>query len=239
MCTWNARPQRLFCWQVFLLLALAFALTAPAGAAPKQIQLTYAVHNDDHLMAHIQESYTQTGRQYRILSVTNGVGVYALLGKRTLVSEGKVGKAGLQPARFEFLQSKNPAKALINSFDWQHKQLHLQVKGETKQEPLEMGTQDLLSAMYQFMHLPPHGTDLNVAVTNGKRIKVQQYTVSSVPEKLQTEAGEFNVIQLSEAQTAEKTIFLAKDKFYLPVKMIVKEDSQTLVQILVNIKITP
>lgn len=229
-----------------LLLALMLVVNVAAvqaktkplkpAQAPKKIQLTYALSRDDQLFAHTKETFTQEGKQYRIQSVTKGVGVYALLGERKLLSNGNVTKDGLQPLHFESLQLKNASKALINDFDWTQKVLRMQVKGESKEVVLEPGTQDLLSVMYQFRFVPPTGTQVAWPVTTGKKLKRQQYQVTASTQSLQTAAGHFNVMTLVDAEAADsKTIYLAQDAFFIPVKIVMKERGTTIVQELTKI----
>jgi hypothetical protein len=222
------------------LFVMGLFLVNPAQAMqslPKRVQLNYALEQGGQLIGHAEEIYTQTGVQYRIKSITKGVGVYALLGKRQLISEGTVGKAGLQPSRFESLQPKHPSKSLINAFDWKQNLLRMQVKGEAKQVSLESGTQDLLSVMYQFMHVPPHAKQVVLPVTTGKRLKRQHFNVSDDSQQLSTAAGRFAVLTLSDAESGDKTIYLAKDKYFLPVKIVMKEHGATIEQTLVSIQI--
>lgn len=84
-------------WIIFFCLALYGAI---AQAAPKSIQLEYDLKRDGKLFAKVVENYSQVGDQYKIESVTKGVGVYALLGERKLSSNGSVTKDGLKPKHF-------------------------------------------------------------------------------------------------------------------------------------------
>lgn len=219
------------------LIATAATKQSSKDVTPKRIQMTYALTKDGQLFAHTKETYNRQGKQYQLQSISKGVGVYALLGERKLLSSGNIASAGLQPAHFESLQSKNTSKSLINDFDWKQKVLRMQVKGNTSELPLEVGTQDLLSVMYQFMFSPPKGQRLVLPVTTGKKLKTQTYQVNLVSTKLQTEAGEFNVIELSDVDGAdEKKIYLAVDKQFLPVKIVMKEDGKLLEQTLTKLK---
>lgn len=229
------------CWIIF------FAIIQTAGAAtkqvnvesttPKRIQLTYALTRDGQLFAHTKEIYTRQGKLYQLQSTTKGVGVYALLGERKLLSNGQVTKAGLQPLHFESLQLKNASKSLINDFDWKQKSLRMQVKDKTVVVPLEVGTQDLLSVMYQFMFSPPRGPRVVIPVTTGKKLKVQNYQTNLSSPSVLTEAGTFNVVELSDIDDSEeKKVYLAVDKHFLPVKIVMKEDGKLLEQTLTKMK---
>lgn len=229
-------------WNSMRVTVLAFALVVlmvpVAQAVPKSVKLTYEVKRNGKLFGHVTETFRQNGNQYQLQSVTKGIGVYALLGERKLLSQGDVTKEGLRPKHFESLQSNNAKKNLISDFDWKAKVLHMQVKGEKQQEALIAGTQDLLSVMYQFMYKPPKVGSLKLAVTTGKRLKTHQYQVTAQTAPLVTEAGNFKVLELVEADDADaKRIYLATDKQALPVKIVVKDDGATIEQLITQITI--
>jgi hypothetical protein len=208
-----------------------------AQAAPKKIAMTYDLKRNGTLFAHVTEEFSQDGKRYSIKSVTKGIGVYALLGERTLTSAGYVTKQGLKPMHFESLQSKKTSKALINDFDWKNHILHMRVKGVQKQEKLENNTQDLLSVMYQFMFMPPQGDMVKLPVTIGKRLRVQEYAVKRPAIDLETDAGKFKTITLVDGdKDDEKKIYLATDHQFIPVKIEMRDDDATLEQILIKVK---
>jgi hypothetical protein len=209
-----------------------------AQAAPKKVSMTYDLKRNGLLFANVTENFSQDGKEYTIKSVTKGIGIYALLGERTLMSHGYVTKQGLKPLHFESLQSKKASKALINDFDWKNQILRMQIKGELKQEKLESGTQDLLSVMYQFMFKPPQGKVVKLPVTIGKKLRVQEYDIKQPAIELQTDAGKFKVITLVDVDKSdEKKIYLASDRQYIPVKIEMRDDDATLEQILTKVTI--
>jgi hypothetical protein len=220
-----------------LVMVASLLVTQFAYAAPKSIKLTYEVKRDGKLFGHVTETYSQKGKQYQLQSVTKGIGVYALLGERQLRSQGDVTKEGLRPKHFESLQSTNSKKTLINDFDWKSRVLSMQVKGEKQQVSLLAGTQDLLSVMYQFMFKPPAVGPLTLSVTNGKRLKTHQYKVTAQAAPLVTDAGTFKVVELLEADDDAKKIYLAVDKYALPVKIVVQDDGATIEQLITQITI--
>ncbi|OZA07102.1 MAG: hypothetical protein B7X95_00145 [Methylophilaceae bacterium 17-44-8] len=208
------------------------------AAVPKSIQLTYEVKRNGKLFGHVTESFRHNGKQYTLESTTKGTGVYALLGERKLLSQGDVTKDGLRPKHFESLQSTSSKKTLINDFDWKARLLTMQVKGDKQQVTLVKGTQDLLSVMYQFMFKPPVVGPLKLSITTGKRLKTHQYQVSAQASPLVTDAGQFKVVELVEKEDEEaKKIYLAVDKYALPVKIVVQDDGATFEQLITHITI--
>jgi hypothetical protein len=218
-------------------LFVFIAFSAGALAAPSSITLTYDLKRNGKLFANVTEHFKQDGKTYAIESVTKGKGIYALLGDRILKSNGLVTKQGLKPLHFESLQSKKTDKAIINDFDWEKSVVNMQIKGEQKTEDLQKGTQDLLSVMYQFMFVKPKVSNLKVPVSIGKRITQKSFEVDS-NNQITTDMGEFKALRLSSKNDEDtKTIYLAKDKQYIPVKMELLEDGAKIEQTITKITI--
>ncbi len=224
---------------IFLLCLL---ITNIAQALPKNIQLEYEVSRNGKLFAMVKESFTQNGKQYRIKSVTKGIGIYALMGERVLTSNGEITKAGLKPGHFELHQGNSAKKTLIADFLWAKNTLNMQVKGETRTEKLMPGTQDLASYVYQFMFNPPIKEEVNVTLTTGKKLNTYQYKVLERSLKLVLAKSSYRTLHISNEAAAgddKKELWLAEDKYYLPVRYILTDDDgdsfqQTLTKIYVE-----
>lgn len=209
-----------------------------AIAAPKKVTLEYELERDGQLFANVTEHFTQDGKQYTIESVTQGIGIYALLGKRELKSNGVVTKQGLKPLHFESLQSTSAKRTLINDFDWENQLLNMQVKGRKQEKALQDGTQDLLSIMYQFMFKPPMQTPFAIPITIGKKLSMTDYEVTTKSQLQKTKAGNFDVVTLTERNTDEpKIIYLAKDHHYLPIKVVMYDDGAKFEQNLIKLTV--
>ncbi len=223
------------CLPIFLLGAnLAFAY-------PKSIQLEYDVARNGEQFAKVKESFTQNGKQYRIQSVTKGLGIYALLGERKLTSTGAVTKEGLKPSRFELRQGNSAKKTLIANFYWAKTMLNMQVKDEIKTEKLEPGTQDLASYVYQFMFNPPIKDEVKVTLTTGKKLNHYNYKVLERGLKLDIAKTSFKTLHISNEVAAsedKKQLWLAEDQYYLPVRyMLTDEDGDNFEQTLTKIHV--
>lgn len=230
-------------WIIFLCLTFFAAL---AQAAPKKIQLEYDLKRDGKLFAKVVENYSQDGDQYKIESVTKGVGVYALLGERRLSSIGNVTKDGLKPTHFELHQGNNAKKSLINDFDWAENILRMQVKGEMRTQPLQKGTQDLLSYAYQFMFKQPTkarvgNNVIHTTLTTGKKISQYEYKVVARNLKLTAAGKDFKTLHIANEPAAgddKKQLWLAQDQFYLPVQYnLLDEDGANFEQTLTKIHV--
>jgi hypothetical protein len=224
--------------QIIVLFFLGISL---AFAYPKNIQLEYDVARNGKLFAKVKESFTQNGKQYRIKSVTKGIGVYALLGERVLTSTGAVSKEGLKPSHFELHQGKSAKKTLIADFNWAKNTLNMQVKGENRTEVLEKGTQDLASYLYQFMFNPPTKDEVKVAMTTGKKLHAYQYKVMARGLKLDTAKASYKTLHISNEAAAgedKKQLWLAEDQYYLPVRYkLTDEDGDNFEQTLTKIHV--
>jgi Protein of unknown function (DUF3108) len=228
------RPKQLLIFLCLLNVSAAYAL-------PKSVQLEYEVARDGKLFARVKESFTQNGKQYRIQSITKGVGVYALLGERKLTSTGSVSKVGLKPNHFELHQGRSDKKTLIADFDWTKNTLTMQKKDEKQTEKLTAGTQDLASYAYQFMFNPPTKDDINVTMTTGKKLHIYQYKVLARGVNVDAAKASFKTLQLSNEAAAgqdKKQLWLAQDQFYLPVRYkLSDEDGDNYEQTLTKIHV--
>ena len=161
------------------------------------------------------------GNQYHIKWLTEGRGIAALLFPDLLqTSEGTLTKTGLQPIQYVYQFGNKADKSRAASFDWQAKKVSLQTVKGTKIEVLPDGTQDLLSFMYQFMHVAPLQY-MQLPIVNGKKLQVYDYSFEG-EEQVNSPLGELKTIHIlhSGSNQEEKTeLWLAIDYQYLPVKI--------------------
>ena len=157
---------------------------------------------------------------YLITSLTEAKGLVSLfLGKLTQKSVGVVNENGLLPDFFSYQYGSDTAKEQTARFAWKEGVLHIRSVKGNKTEPLKVGTQDLLSFMYQFMFSPPL-ENTQIIVTNGKNLRTYDYQfVGEIA--LTTSMGNMNTIHLIKTDDdQEKTeLWLATDYQYLPVKI--------------------
>jgi len=216
-------------------LALSLLLIAGiADAAPKQVDAVYQATRGGQPFATITETFRQENGRYKIESVTKGIGVYALLGKRTLSSEGEVTAEGLKPSHFELHQGDNAKKSLYADFDWAANQLNMKVKGSPVTAPLEKGTQDILSLVYQFMFVQPGGNEFTLPVTTGKKVRSYTYQVTERSAAVDVPAGKYKAIHMLNAgkdkDTDDKELWLGIEAHYLPVSLLMHDDNGTVIE---------
>lgn len=226
------------------LALLMLCIAGPAMAAqPTSVLASYDVYKGPLIVARIEESFVRDKDHYTLTSTTRAVGWLAIFnpGKILISSNGLVGAHGLQPLHFSDQREQNEHKNRGAEFDWDAKRLTLIQQTQRTSVSLPQGTQDRLSAMYQFMFLSlKAGTTLDFPMTNGGKLDTYHYVIAR-GEMLKTTAGEFNTLYLdSQAKKGENRteIWLATQQFNLPCKMIVTEsDGDQLSQILNKLEI--
>ena len=205
-------------------LLLCFA--AFAEAAPQSVKAVYHVTRNGQPFADVTETFKQENGRYTLESLTDGIGVYALFGKRRLYSEGEVTADGLRPNRFEQQQGDDAKRAVKAEFDWAASTLTMIAKGKTKQEKLIPGTQDLASFAYQFMFVPPKAELVEMPVTTGKKLRLYQYDVAARDAEVESPAGKFKTLHLINRKESgdDKQLWLSVDRHYIPVRILMQDD---------------
>ncbi len=223
--------------QVLAWLMLCLVGSAVA-APPTGILASYDIYKGPMKIGRIEESFARDKDRYTLTSTSRAVGLLAIFnpGKIMLSSTGLVGARGLQPLRFSDLRENHEEKDRRAELDWNAKRITLIQQAQRTSVALPEGTQDRLSAMYQFIYLSPQaGTSLDFPMTNGGKLDNYHYAITR-GETLKTPAGEFSTLYLdSKAKKGESRteIWLATQQYNLPCKMIITDaDGGQLTQIL-------
>jgi hypothetical protein len=229
------------------LSALCFlASTCSAYAAsPANVKLTYDIYKGSLKIGQIEETYTRDEDRYSLSSATRAVGLFAILkpGRILISSNGLVTQKGLQPLIFDDQREGDERRNRRAEFDWGSRQLTLIHQKQRAAVTLPDGTQDRLSAMYQFMFLSlqPSAT-LDFPMTNGSKLDNYHYVIYS-KQKLRTPAGEFETLYLDNQPKkgeSKTEIWLATEHYNLPCKMTITEaNGDQLTQILSNLSVSP
>lgn len=225
------------------LIVWSAAYGAPRVSPPASIVLTHNVTRNGLHVAVVNEHFEREGDGYRIVSETAAVGLAALVQPRPAVitSTGRITDAGLRPERFDGARGSRDARRVNAEFDWQNRDLHLMYDGKDEKVALLPGTQDRLSAMYQFMFLDYAGrAELAFPMTNGRKLDRYRYTIASNVE-IDTPIGRLSTVHLvkqREAGDSQTEIWLAPEHRYLPVKMlIVESDGVRYEQVMTSLEI--
>lgn len=209
-------------WLILCVASSAFA------APPSSVSATYDVYKGSIKVAQIEETYTRKNDRYTLSSTSRPVGLLAILkpGKILISSSGLVGAKGLQPLRYSDQRERDESRNRSAEFDWNARQLTLINHEQRNVSPLPDGTQDRLSAMYQFMFLSLAKTDtLSFHMTNGNKIDVYNYRITpdqSVTVPLGTFKGLY-VASVPEADASRTEIWLVEEHANFPYKMIITD----------------
>lgn len=231
----------------FAILLLAVAQLAPLGASatPQVVQAQYDITLNGAKVGVMQEALEIRDNRYRILSETHATGVLALIQRRPAraESQGEVTDKGLRPVTFDGVRGNNESRRVRAEFDWTAKALTLTHDGRSETLALPAGTQDRLSAMYQFLFLTPDKLrTLAFAMTNGRKLDQYRYAIGT-DTAIDTPLGRFEVTHLVKARAHADTateIWLARDHRLIPVKMrIIEEDGTRYEQVISRLEMKP
>jgi len=220
------------------LLAL-LCMAAASFASPTDIKAVYKISRSGILIGQVSEHFKRDANSYTIVSETRSDGVLGLFYRDTLkiTSEGRITPTGLQPIKYEFSRVSDGSKTILATFNWDLNLLKSEHDGKTENIALEPGTQDRLSIMYQFMLSLPHTNEVKAWMTNGK--KIEQYVYLKQGDvTLKTPAGDFDAVHYKrDAKPGEDKaqLWLARDRFFLPVRILYEDRNGTLDQTLVTL----
>lgn len=212
MRNWSAR--------LALDLALGAALAAPGvqAAPPQRVEVAYEVARDGTAVAEVSERLEHDGRAYRLQETWKGKGVFALRGEAKRSSRGAIAADGLRPVEFEDQRSGREARRV--RFD-----------PAARKSTLEQ--QDRLSFVWSFAFRPPGAQPVTVQVADGKGVSTYVYQAAG-RERVKTPAGEFDALKLVKRRNAPQDrateIWLAADRHWLPVRIVVTEKDGTRIE---------
>ena len=226
-----------------LTILIGLSLCAPAfAAAPAGIQASYDISMSGMQIGQMVESYTRSGDHYTLSSTTTPLGLAAVFkpGKIISNSSGLIDKHGLRPQHFDHVREGDTNKDSHADFDWGTRQLTLSHK--TLHIALPEGTQDRLSAMYQFMFINFDGlSSLKFMMTDGNKLDSYHYAIGD-RQKIATAAGQCDGLYLdSQAKPGEShTEIWLSAEYNLPCKMIITDArGGQFIQLLSGLHITP
>jgi hypothetical protein len=222
---------------------------APADArdpTPMTVRASYKVYKAGIWIGSIDEQFTREGDNYKIVSVTETAGPLRLFLRDTLTvtSTGTVGAGGLKPNSYQFARRNDQKKNISATFDWDKHQVLSHHNDVNESFELPAGTQDRLSAMYQFMFNIPRTSEVNLWMSQGKKAEHYLYKKISEPVLIVNQEEVATVYYAREAKTDESKVHLwlgngknGKAKFHLPVKIVFEDEhGATLTQTLVALQ---
>lgn len=176
------------------------------GPAEGKAKIVYNLVDDSH---------------YLLNFVVEAKGVAAIFIPDLLqTSEGMLTKSGIQPSSYTYKFGEKEDKARKAMFDWQSKTLQLTTNKGLTTLPLQEGTQDQLSFMYQFMYVAPL-QQMQLNITNGKKLREYNYNFDG-EDLVLSKLGEVKAFHITHAgkDDDEKTeLWLAIDYQNIPIKI--------------------
>ena len=201
----------------FLFPILLSAATAAAAAPPQRVEIGYEVARNGSVVAEVTERLEHDGKTYRLSETWRGKGLYALRGEATRTSRGAVAADGLRPRQFE--DRRTGRDTLRAEFD-------------PAARTATLKQQDRLSFIWTFAFAPPR-VAATVSVADGKHVTIYVYEPAG-NERLKTPAGEFDALKLvkrrDRAQDRATEIWLAADRNYIPVKVLIVDKDGTRIE---------
>jgi hypothetical protein len=212
----------------WLLISLPVALSAAAQTAPPaRVELEYELLRNGRVMAEVVERLEHGNGAYQLTETWRGKGMYALLGRAKRTSEGNLRADGPQPR--EYVDERSGRDTQRVSFDWAANTITRRYKGATRTEPVPADTQDRLSFLLALAFQSQKGQPVSFHVADGRGMSRHTYKPKG-RERLATPAGEFDTLKLgrkNEGSGELAEIWLAADRGYLPVRILVVEKDGT------------
>lgn len=232
-------PFQSFAWLMLCVAGSSFA------ASPSSVLATYEIYKGGIKVGQIEEAFAHSKDRYTLVSTTRAAGVLAIFrpGKIVISSSGLVGDHGLQPLSFSDLREGDESKSRRAEFDWNAKQLTLIQQTQRTVLPLPDGTQDRLSAMYQFMFLSlAKARVLDFHMTNGGKLDIYNYRITP-DQSVTVPLGTFKALYVAsvpEAGSSRTEIWLATEHANFPYKMIITDpEGDKLSQVLTKFEFVP
>ena len=217
-----------------------------ANAAPaSRIQASYDVMGYGFKLISVSETYTRTQDQYQIEGISKAVGLLARFKPEVIrtTSKGLITAQGLRPLSYTSkreLDTKRNSSALFN---WDKATiLHKDYDGE-RTAALPDGTQDRLSAMYQFQFMSLQNmSEVSLTITNGRDLDHYSYHVT--PEQSMTvPLGTFKTRYLAIPKQEDGSTFeiwLATELGNFPCKIVITDaDGNKATQVLTGLTVVP
>ncbi|MDE2117194.1 MAG: DUF3108 domain-containing protein [Betaproteobacteria bacterium] len=247
-CIKRARGARTHCASFRLivwLLLCSVATFTNAAESPTRLQVSYDVFKGNLKGATITETYTRTQDRYHIESVSQAVGLIAMIKPETIrvISQGVLTAKGLRPLTFTNERKLDTERNARADFDWTTNRITLTDRAGKRTLPLPAGTQDRLSAMYQFMFAPlKNAATLDFYMTNGSKVDIYNYLITP-DQSVTVPLGTFKALYVASPPKAGESrteVWLATEHANFPYKMVITDpDGDKLTQELTQFDFVP
>ena len=229
----------------FTVLLLGLGMHALYAATPSRIQASYDVMGYGMKLISVSETYTRTQDHYQIESVSKAEGLLARFKPETIrvISKGLVTAQGLRPQSFTNTRELDTQRNTSATFNWDTGTIiHKDYQGE-RTAALPAGTQDRLSAMYQFQFMSLQDqSEVKFTITNGRDLDHYSYRIT--PEQTVTvPLGTFKTRYLAippQEDGSKFEIWLATELGNFPCKVVITDaDGNKATQVLTQFTAVP
>ena len=201
----------------------------PPKTLPRRVDLVYKAFlgTQGFLVGEAVYRFEHAGSEYHIVTVGEAKGLAALFlrGQGKLESRGLITSTGLRPYEFAVERgSKERRERAV--FDWE---VGIVTLHDEKTEPIEIETYDPMSLMWQAYFTPPVENVQEIAVATTRRVarhtltREGEETIAWAQGDIVTERWR----RMSDDGKTETTIWLAPSLRYVPVKMRVVTNYQS------------
>ena len=213
----------------FIPIAISAWFCAGAHAAPPaKVEIDYDVLRNGSAMAEVVDRFQHDDKTYRVVEQVHGKGILALLGGITRTSSGTLGSGALRPLDYSDVRTgRDPVYA---KFDWAGKRLKLEANGRTRIQPMPAHAQDKLSMLYAFAFNIPDSRPVTINAADGKGVSKYVFDSAGM-QRIRTPAGQFDALRLVKRKEGPDDhgteIWLARDRGYLPIRILVTDKDGT------------
>jgi hypothetical protein len=207
------------------------AMAAPASVAavhslPRRGRITYNLYygSERSFIGRAAQTWEVENDDYILASDAETGGLVDLFRPQRLhsISRGKITPDGLKPESFLTSRTRRGrTDAARARFNWDSGNLTYGDARESRTAPLQPGTQDLMSFIFQFVLLPPQPGRYQLPITTGTRFEVYGFEIRA-EERIETPIGTVRALpirQLSRTGDEGIELWLAAEYRYLPVRI--------------------
>lgn len=226
-------------------LVLLMASAMSAGNLHAKPGLTgivahYKIYKSGILIGTVEERFTRDGDTYKVVSETQTAGAlkWLLRDRITLTAEGRIVAQGLEPASYQLRRQNDQTKNISATFERDRAKIVSHRHNKTELFDLPVGTVDRISAMYQFAFDVPLASEVTFWMSQGKEAEQYRYRKQGEPViKIgETTFATVHYVRDSSPGRPQAQLWLAKNRHFLPVRMIFEDSNgleleQTLVDL--------
>ena len=191
----------------------------PLNPLPNRVRLEYRARIG---LATGQMSllWVNEGDHYTVTSILSPKGMASLFfsGQLVQMSRGRIVATGLQPEEF---WDQRDNKRSQSRFNYDTQTILTESSKGIRTFPLPAGLQDVQSLLFQLALTAPPVMESDNAVFNGKKVRSYRYRLVG-EENLDTPLGALrtlHIVRVTETSAERFEIWLAVDRYYLPVKL--------------------